>query len=155
MTVRITCAMTLVVTALACAAATPAATPAPDTLSPIPPRGYVPATRRAEECVAAMARTASLPLGTMDGLQPPVIRTFQMPPAPRGRKVEGRAVVTLRVDETGRPMRDSIFITGPTDQSYLREYVDGLRKNLYWPAVLDGCNVTARWQLTVELGPRR
>jgi hypothetical protein len=150
-----TLAMTLVVTALACHAVSPAAAPAFPTLSTTPPRGYVPATRSAEECVAVKARTASLPLGSLDGLQPPVVRTFQMPPAPRGRKVEGRAVVILRVDETGRPMRDSIFITGATDQSYLREYVDGLRKNLYWPAVLDGCNVTARWQLTVELGPRR
>jgi len=91
----------------------------------------------------------------MDGLQAPVLRTFPMPPAPRGRKVEGRAVVTLRVDETGRPMRDSMFVSDATGQSYLREYVDGLRKSLFWPAVLDGCNVTARWQLTVQLGPRK
>ena len=92
---------------------------------------------------------------TLDGLQAPVLRTFPLPPAVRGRKVEGRAVVTLRVDETGRPMRDSLFITDASDQPYLREYVDGLRDNVYWPAVLDGCNVSARWQLTIQLSSRR
>ncbi len=130
-------------------AASPAA-PASNTL----PRGYLAATRSGPECAAAMAKTASLALGTMDGLQRPVARTLHMPPMTRGRKVQGRLLAMLRIDETGRPMRDSVFVTGTAEPKYIREYVEALRKDVYWPAVLDGCNVTARVSTEVDLGLR-
>lgn len=72
-----------------------------------------------------------------------------------GRRREGKLVVILRVDETGSPMGDSIFITGSTDRTFVRQYIDGIRKTVFWPAVLDRCNVTARWMMTVDLDPRR
>lgn len=138
---------------MACAAAPPPrAAPAPPPSDP--PRGYVPATRSVEECGAARARTASLPPGSLNGLQQPVPRIINMPPFTRGRKAEGRLVAILRVDVTSRPMRDSIFVSGAAEPSYLREYEEALSKNVYWPAVLDGCNVTARVSTEVILGPR-
>ncbi len=152
---RHACTIVLLMTALACHAGPPAAPPAAAPAPPTLPRGYVPATRNAQDCGAVMARTVSLPLGDMDGLQRPVPRIIQLPPMTRGRNAEGRLVVTLRVNETGRPMRDSIFVTGAADPTYVREYVEGLRKNIYWPAVLEGCNVTARVSTNVDLGPRR
>ncbi|MCC6242201.1 MAG: hypothetical protein IT353_05140 [Gemmatimonadaceae bacterium] len=96
-------------------------------------------------------RTASLPVGTMDGLQLPIARSIGLPPSPVGRKATGTLRAVLRVDETGRPIRDSIFVTGNAEPRYVREFIEGLRTSLFWPAVLDGCNVTARWQLNVNL----
>jgi hypothetical protein len=148
---RVRVALLVLFAASSCQTAPAARTSAPPSL----PRGYVPATRSTDECGAARMRTATLPAGTMDGLQLPIVRGFPLPPSPLGRKAEGKLLVTLRVDEAGRPVRDSIFVTGKADAPYVREFIRGLRTERFWPAVLDGCNVAARWSMTVDLGPQR
>jgi hypothetical protein len=120
-----------------------------------PPAGYVAAARAGPECAEVKARTVSWSISDTVGLQIPWPRRLQMPPLPMGRNAEGKLGVTIRVDETGQPMKDSVFVKGRTDLSYLRDFVQAMRKNLYWPAVLDGCAVTARVWMEVDLGPKR
>lgn len=129
-----------------------AAPAAAQTLPANPPSGYVAATRSGPECAEAKARTATWTIADTVGLQVPQPRRLQMPPIPRARSAEGKLAVTMRIDETGRPIKDSVFVKGRTNVSYLQEFVLAMRKNLYWPAVLDGCNVTARVWLEIDLG---
>lgn len=128
---------------------------AAQSLPATPPPGYVAATRSGPECDEVKARTAVWTLADTVGLQVPQPRRLQMPPMPRGRNAEGKLFVTMRIDEMGRPIKDSVFVKGRTDVSYLNDFVIAMRKNVYWPAVLDGCNVTARAWLEIDLGPKR
>lgn len=121
-----------------------------------PPPGYVAATRSGPECAEVKGRTVAWTTSDTVGLQIPWPRRLHMPPIPRGRNTaEGKLAVIIRVDETGKPMKDSIFVKGRMDLAYSRSFEQVLRKNLYWPAVLEGCNVTARVSMEVDLGLRR
>lgn len=115
------------------------------------PIDYVPATRSGSECTVVRARTATSTATDMAGMQRAMIRVVSTPPFPRGRRVAERLTVILRVGEDGRVMRDSVFVSGSADASYLRELKAAMQTNRYWPAVLDGCAVTLR--TVMYIGP--
>lgn len=139
----------LAATALACQPLSPPRS-APRTVSDQPPPGYVPASRSAAECTELVTRSASWTTWDVDGLQRAAARSVTVPPFAKGRKIDRQFTIRLRVDERGQVMRDSVFVTGNAEASYMREFRATLQKWVYWPAVYQGCAVRAITTLTVS-----
>jgi hypothetical protein len=133
--------------AIACASAS---TPPPGSV----PRGYVAATRPRSDCAVERARTTSWALTDTTGLQRPLTRHLVIAPLPFPPDFQ-RANVDLRVAEDGSVIPDSIWIEGVTDRAYENRLRQSIRGYKYWPAVLNGCAVSARTKSGVGRSPRR
>jgi hypothetical protein len=66
-----------------------------------------------------------------------------------------QARIDLRVGDDGSAMPDSIWIEGVTDRAYESRLRQTVRAYKYWPAVLNGCSVTARTMARVGRSNQR
>jgi hypothetical protein len=113
-------------------------------------------TRPSADCVAERARAATWSLADTAGLQRPQIRRLVvMSREAMAATWDGPATINLRVSPTGGVMRDSIWISGVSDAFLERELRRTASRYEFWPAVLDGCAVSARTYVRVGAPFRR
>ncbi len=85
--------------------------------------------------------------GTRGEPVPSDSRRSQPAPSPTDKQL----FVRIRVGEQGTVMKDSVFVTGYAEPSYLRDLRDAMQRNVYWPAVFEGCAV--RMVTTINVSP--
>ncbi len=142
--------LTFATVLVGCRPLTPPARP-PLEMPDTKPTSYVSATRGAAECVDVVARSASWTSADIPGLQRASLRAMWFPPAAKGRRTDKQLQVRIRVGEQGTVMKDSVFVTGYAEAAYLRELRDAMQRNVYWPAVFEGCAV--RMVTTIVVTP--
>ena len=120
-----------------------------------PPPSYAAATRNEAECVSqtkganADAYAITLLNYHDSGHQNPIPRLLFMPDIKKITPYKGpagEATVTMRVNEKGRVVQDSIRIAGIPDNSFATEVRLVASKAIFWPAVREGCAVPG-WSL--------
>lgn len=123
---------------------------------PATARPRVTPTRPPAECAAERARTAAWSLADTTGLQRPGMRRLVvLSREAMAARWDGPATIHLRVSPTGTVIRDSIWVSGVSDPMLERELRMTAAQYEFWPAVLDGCAVSARTTIRVGAPFRR
>ena len=117
------------------------------------PRSYVAATRAKSECATERARTVAWTVADTVGLQRPLVRRLVIMPLPAPTAMS--VTIDVRVSEDGNVMPDSIWLTGISDRAYEGRVRSTVRGYTFWPAVLDGCAVSARTSIRASVGPNQ
>lgn len=122
--------------------------------APVPQRAAVDSSPflMGPQCAAARERARTGKLLPTDTLYPPLATRIFLPPMPRPPKLRGMSVVySTLVDSAGRSVETSAVITEIPDRGYQRRMIEAFSKTTYRPAILDGCVVQGRYQVTVNL----
>ncbi|MDQ6612242.1 MAG: hypothetical protein M3Y64_07395 [Gemmatimonadota bacterium] len=123
----------------------------------VPPPSYVRPTRSAADCIPLVKggdadAYALTTLSYHDSRhQNPVPKEIFIPDLsnlPPWTGPAGNAVATLRVNENGLVMSDSVRITGVSEGEFAKRLRASVRRGSYWPAVRLGCAVPAWYSMT-------